>query len=102
MIRRSYQKARIRYGVVGYRDHCDTELLQSLSLTSNMQEVEKFLDALSVSGGDDYPEAVHDGLMAVNKMGWTPSSFKYVFLICDAPPHGKQYKEFEGLYSDNH
>lgn len=58
-----------------------------------MNKVINFLSGLRTGGGFDTPEAVYDGLMNVKKMDWTKNSFKNVFIITDAPPHGSQYHE---------
>jgi hypothetical protein len=40
-------------------------------------------------GGRDHPEDVQGGLDHALKMQWTQGSIKQLFLICDAPGHGK-------------
>jgi len=35
---------------------------------------------------------MHDALMAAaTTLKWRKTSQKFVFVICDAPPHGKEY-----------
>jgi hypothetical protein len=47
---------------------------------------------MGATGGGDGPEAVLDGLYdATNKITWRKDSYKYIFHIADAPPHGKEY-----------
>jgi len=41
---------------------------------------------------------MHDALMAAAKLKWRKTSHKFVFVICDSPPHGKEY----GCPSDNY
>lgn len=42
-------------------------------------------------GGGDTPEDVVGGLRKCLDQDWTEGSLRQVFLICDAPCHGKQY-----------
>jgi len=44
---------------------------------------------MAANGGGDAPEDVQGGLNQALNMKWTPSSIKQLFLICDAPGHGK-------------
>ena len=46
---------------------------------------------IKVDGGDDMAEATIEGLEAAAELNWSNSSKKYVYLICDAPPHGKRF-----------
>lgn len=51
----------------------------------------KFLNTLHAGSGGDYPEAVLDGLDEAMKMNRAKDSSKMLFLIGDAPPHGKKF-----------
>jgi hypothetical protein len=52
-------------------------------------------------GGDDTAEAVHDALYAAGtRLSWRENSYKYVWLIADAPPHGTEYHQ--NLCIDNY
>jgi hypothetical protein len=43
-------------------------------------------------GGGDGPEAVMDGLYAsIHQINWRKNSARYIFHICDSPPHGREY-----------
>lgn len=54
---------------------------------------------MRATGGGDAPEDVQGGLhQALNNMLWTEGSIKQLFLICDAPGHGKDICDS----SDNH
>lgn len=42
-------------------------------------------------GGNDFPEDVTGGMRKCLDEAWSEVSSKQVFLICDAPCHGKKY-----------
>ena len=44
---------------------------------------------MNATGGGDTPEDVQGGLNHALKMEWTEGSIRQLFLICDAPGHGK-------------
>ena len=98
-IRAKYIESSIFVGFIGYRDHCDKDILETINLTGDMEEVYKFIDKLNASGGGDEAEAVADALKeAVNTITWREGSLKLVLHILDAPPHGKEF----GAGSDDH
>eukprot|EP00027_Filamoeba_sp_ATCC50430_P010934 CAMPEP_0168546528 /NCGR_PEP_ID=MMETSP0413-20121227/3547_1 /TAXON_ID=136452 /ORGANISM="Filamoeba nolandi, Strain NC-AS-23-1" /LENGTH=1128 /DNA_ID=CAMNT_0008576713 /DNA_START=165 /DNA_END=3551 /DNA_ORIENTATION=+ len=79
----------IRCSVIGYKDHCDPEVVKvHCEFTSNMNTVQSAVNQLYPSGGGDFPEAVTDGLFHVPRLDWRPNAVKTVVLIGDAPPHG--------------
>ena len=90
----------IKIGFVGYRDHSlDPKKLETAKLTvfkelnSNMEEVKEFIVKEAIAdGGEDFAEAVADGLYRVDHdINWRPNSRRFVFHIFDAPPHGREY-----------
>ena len=65
-------------------------LVEHKDLTSAHGIVDYVSKNLSAIGGGDTPEAVMDGLMsAIGCTHWRPESARYIFHVCDAPPHGK-------------
>jgi hypothetical protein len=52
----------LRFAVVAYRDHCDSNLLDRHDFTDAHDTIE-FVKKLSANGGGDEPEAAHDGLL---------------------------------------
>jgi len=97
--REQYSQSSIFVGFVAYRDHGDSDLLQTLELTGDMEEVYKFINKLGADGGNDTPEAVADALnVAANKMQWREGSLRLLIHICDAPCHGKKYHECDDTY----
>ncbi len=94
----TYTESSVFFSFIGYRDHCDPNLIDFLDLTGDVEEVTKFIDKLTANGGGDEAEAVVDALFyAQSKVSWRPEAMRQLVHILDAPPHGK---EFGG--GDNH
>lgn len=83
---------KVRIGFVGYRDHEISRypLITSI-LSTDLNKVFNFMNKVKIFGGEDFPEAVLDGLNSGVKMFQGNNSNKTIFLICDAPPHGRQF-----------
>ncbi len=80
----------IRIGLVAYRDRGDAYVTRRLDLTDDIDAVWAELQQLRADGGGDGPESVNQALHeAVTRLGWSrsPSVYKAVFLVGDAPPH---------------
>ena len=77
----------LRVGVVLYRDYYDDYLVRPLPLQSDLQIVQRFVNAARAAGGGDIPEAVYEGIYtAVHRFEWEAPN-RVVILIGDAPPH---------------
>ena len=92
----------IRFAVIAYEDH----YLENINLENVVKFVDftdkssamNFTSKLYATGGADSAEAVIDGLaVAANKLSWRKETEKILYLIADAPPHGKKF----GCSSDN-
>jgi len=83
--------ARVRLGLVAYRDRGDEYVTRSSPLSGDVEITFDFLDRMvSAGGGGDGPEDVLAGLAAaLDGMDWepSPSTDRQLFLIGDAPPH---------------
>eukprot|EP01022_Parablepharisma_sp_SALTPOND_P015156 TRINITY_DN2117_c0_g1_i2.p1 TRINITY_DN2117_c0_g1~~TRINITY_DN2117_c0_g1_i2.p1 ORF type:complete len:299 (-),score=23.45 TRINITY_DN2117_c0_g1_i2:97-993(-) len=115
-VKAAYAEASVFFGFIGYRDHCDDKLIEFLDLTGDVEQVTKFIDKLSPTGGGDEAEAVVDGLeYAAHKVTWREDGDGYINYqlsiildkaimhlllenamrqlvhILDAPPHGKEF-----------
>lgn len=92
-----------RIGLVDYKDtdQGDPYAAQlDLDLTDDVQGFRDALDALSVYGGGDYPEAVFSGVMtAFDDLSWRSDSRKAVILMGDAP--GKDPEPVTGYTRDD-
>ena len=81
-------KARI--SLCTFRDAGDEYLVKGIPLTSNLQDIETFLQGIRAGGGGDHEEAVQEGLRwAVMNNQFKPNARKVILLFGDAPPHDK-------------
>jgi len=79
--------ARVRFGMVLYKDYFETYLTKIIPFQPTLSAAQKFLDSIRVSGGRDIPEAVNEALYAaLGGFDWSADSRK-IILIGDAPPH---------------
>ncbi|CAK92191.1 unnamed protein product (macronuclear) [Paramecium tetraurelia] len=97
-------KLEIKFAAVSYKDHKfpynkDQNIIEVQRFTSD-EVILQFLDKLQVDGGGDAPEAVLDGLNASSGLKWDQNYEKLLFLIADAPPHGKAYNNFKDNYPE--
>jgi DNA-directed RNA polymerase subunit RPC12/RpoP len=92
-------KARI--SICTYRDEGDEFVVKGLPLTSDISEVQYYLNAIEAGGGGDHPEAVHAGLQwAVNNNQFRPQARKVILLFGDAPPHREKLQFCLAVASD--
>ncbi|CAD8053803.1 unnamed protein product [Paramecium primaurelia] len=94
----------MKFAIVSYKDHKvpydqNEKAVDVCEFTSDNQAI-SFLDKLSATGGDDTPEAVLDGLYASSQLNWSGNYQNLLYLIGDAPPHGKKYHNFKDSYPD--
>lgn len=93
--------AKIRIGYVGYRDFGDSgdeEHFDILRYTEDVEAAKRKIKSSSASGGGDAPEDVIGALQKGLKFKHEASTL-LVYLIADAPSHGRQYHEG---YGDDH
>lgn len=90
------------FGFVAYTDHSTPEfLIRRQYLSKNRKELVEFMNSLNTNFGDDIPEAVLDGIQtAAGDPNWTLDRKKLIILICEAPPHGRNYTYEEDWYHD--
>lgn len=82
---------KVRVCFIGYRDIKEKERFRVLEFTENIDQVREFIKQSHAIGGGDAPEDVQGGLKLALLQDWTEEATRRVFLICDAPCHGKQY-----------
>ena len=95
-----------RFAVVGYTDHgidCglfDPERpVKTFPNSKNLEDAKgrdavQFIDSLKTSGGGVcYGEALIDGLDEANTLIYRKDSKRIYVLLCDEPPHGKEFSE---------
>ncbi len=92
-------KARI--SVCTYRDEGDAYVVRGLPLTSDIQEIDRYLLDVQADGGGDEPEAVHEGLRwAIENNQFRANARKVILLFGDAPPHRQYHSVCLSLASD--
>lgn len=80
----------VRFGMTLYRDVSDAFVTSTYDFTGNVEEFRGALAEVVADGGNDYPEALDEGLAeALGKPSWRDpaSTVQLVFLVADAPPH---------------
>lgn len=86
--------------IIGYRDFCDKIHFETHDFTSDIYNIEEFLNSLKASGGGDEPEDVKGAFIHAlygvsdrcQKLSWkSETASKAIFLITDAPPHGIKF-----------
>jgi hypothetical protein len=73
-----------------YRDSADSFLSSTFDFTGDVSSFRAALSKVIADGGDDYPEALEEGLAeALSAPSWRDPSttVQLVFLVADAPPH---------------
>ncbi|NJK90543.1 MAG: VWA domain-containing protein [Blastochloris sp.] len=81
--------AKVRMGLIGYRDRGDAYVTKRFGLTDDLDALYAELLQYQADGGGDTPESVNQALAeAVDLMDWTGSGkvLRMIFLVGDAPP----------------
>jgi hypothetical protein len=80
-----------RIGIVGFRDFGDDPIFEDFPFTADIPNILSNIQALSVYGGGDTPEAIYEALMRamdnVTLGKWRSGVGKILILMGDAPPH---------------
>ena len=83
--------AKVRFGLISYRDHPPQEntfVTQCHAFTNDLETMKRYVDTMQAHGGGDGPEAVTAALFEALSLPWRPNATKICVLIADAPPHG--------------
>ncbi len=84
-----------------YRDEGDEFVVRGVPLTSDIQQLVRFLDSVEADGGGDFEEAVHEGLRwAATQNQFRGPARKVILLFGDAPPHREHLQRCLQLASD--
>ncbi|CAD8150786.1 unnamed protein product [Paramecium pentaurelia] len=101
------EQVSVRFGLVCYRDHPPQEVTYVTELHDlcSHKEILKAIEQSDCYGGGDGAEAALDGLnVAAQQISWRDSSkipsLRYIFHICDQPPHGKEFGGFSELWDE--
>ncbi|CAD8125404.1 unnamed protein product [Paramecium sonneborni] len=95
----------VSFAVIFYKEHdppykSSQKILDIQDFTSE-NVVIQFLNKLTADGGEEGPEAVLDGFDTSFKLNWTDIYVKLLYLIADAPPHGKQYHNYTDSFPES-
>ena len=82
---------KVRVCFVGYRDIQDTRRFAVKEFSEDIDSVKQFINQTNAEGGADEPEDLQGGLKLALLQDWTEEATKRVFIISDAPCHGKRY-----------
>ena len=88
-VKKENEALTVRVCFIGYRDVQDKPRFEIFQFSEDLDAAVKFITSMRAMGGGDAPEDVQGGLNHALKMSWTEGSIKQLFLICDAPGHGK-------------
>ena len=93
----------LRFSVVGYRDHSDSEQFEILPFTGDVKTVESFLSELKATGGGDQCEDVIGGLGHAMQLEWKART-RIIYLVSDYPPHGVRFtdQKLRETHSETH
>lgn len=83
--------AKVRFGLISYRDHPPQErtyITQVHPFTEELEVMRGYVNSMKAHGGGDGPEAVTAALADAFNLPWRPNATKICVLIADAPPHG--------------
>ncbi|CAD8147459.1 unnamed protein product [Paramecium octaurelia] len=101
------EQVSVRFGLVCYRDHPPQEVtyLTELHDLCSDKQILKAIESSDCYGGGDGAEAALDGLnVAAQQITWRDSSkipsLRYIFHICDQPPHGKEFGGYSELWDE--
>ncbi|MDH5681044.1 MAG: FlgO family outer membrane protein [Spirochaetota bacterium] len=84
--KRGGQEPVIRYAIVDYKDEGDDYITRRLDFTSDLNKLKNYLNNLQAAGGGDFKEALLEGLdVTINRLSWSSTGVKLIFLIADAP-----------------
>jgi len=87
-----------RLAMVTYRDKNDDYVVKLEPFTRDYYQILIFIEGVNAAGGDDIPEAVHEGLKsAIRKLRWRKESKKVILLFGDAPPHDQELQRCRSI-----
>ncbi len=79
----------LQVGLLYYRDYGDSYLTKNVGFQRDLASMQRTLNAITVAGGRDVPEAVYEALYTtLNEFEWREeAASRNIVLIGDAPPH---------------
>jgi len=86
----SYPMVKPRIAFVMYKDKKDKDQITIREFDRDIDEMVKFVEKIKCKGGNDRCEDIVTALREALNLKWS-SDLNLVYLITDAPPHGKSY-----------
>jgi hypothetical protein len=86
----------IRIGVIAHGDYCDqtsSYVIRHLDLTTDINDLVKFVRDVPKTGGGDTPECYEWVLRRAQQLSWQRDSAKALVVIGDATPHPPSFTD---------
>lgn len=90
----------IRIGVIAHGDYCDKDVFyleQHLDFSSDIVQLQNFVNGIEGTGGGDPEECYEYVLRMARGLSWAPGSQRALVVIGDSVPHEPDYE----LNTDN-
>lgn len=91
-LRNTHPNWNFQIALILYRDYGDEERRTMLDFTDNWHRFDAMLDSAVAEGGDDTAEDFAGAMWMTARLSWT-GHVRHVFVLTDAPAHGKQYHD---------
>lgn len=90
-------------GYCDYNNNNNISIIQNFGFNNSVNSFIKFLDNVVIGGGDDLPEDVLGGLLAIQRLQWPiTQSTNILFHIADYCGHNKKWHYNYDRYPDGH
>ncbi|EKX42857.1 hypothetical protein GUITHDRAFT_49443, partial [Guillardia theta CCMP2712] len=98
-VRSCSKRSTVKMSFVAYRDYLasggyDNPGIAVCDFTQEISHIQTIVGNQTASGGSDGPEDICGGLQQACGLTWQENA-RYLFLIADAPCHGRQYHDLE-------
>lgn len=89
--------ARVRVGMVEYKDRSDAFVTKVYPMTADVASFSRQVSSIQASGGGDTPESMNEGVhVGINGLRWSDTAVaRLAFVIADAPPHLDYPNDFD-------
>jgi Mg-chelatase subunit ChlD len=93
----STANARVRIGLVEYKDRTDPFITKVYPMTTDVAAFSRQVASIEASGGGDTPESMNEGVhVGINGLRWSDNAVaRLAFVIADAPPHLDYANDFD-------
>ncbi|APR87861.1 Hypothetical protein A7982_13210 [Minicystis rosea] len=93
----SNANARVRIGLVEYKDRSDPFVTKVYPMTTDVGAFSRQVASIEASGGGDTPESMNEGVhVGLTGLRWSDTAVaRLAFVIADAPPHLDYPNDFD-------